>query len=54
MIFGSYKINVNSFDSDIDTVCIVPNFVNRSKHFFGDLIEILKNKTDGVSEIFSI
>ena len=48
--FGSYRLNVNTNDADIDTVCVVPNFINREDHFFIDLYELLKS-TPKVSEI---
>lgn len=48
--FGSYRLNVNTNDADIDTVCVVPNFINREEHFFVDLYEILKT-TAKVNEI---
>jgi poly(A) polymerase Pap1 len=29
LLFGSYVLGLNSNDSDIDVVCVVPNFINR-------------------------
>lgn len=47
------KTKVNSHESDIDTVCLVPHYVDRDNHFFGRLVEILKKRKE-VSEIFPI
>lgn len=33
-VFGSYKLKANCQDSDIDSVCVVPAFINREYHFF--------------------
>ena len=37
LVFGSYVLELNSNDSDVDVICVVPNFINREKHFFEDL-----------------
>jgi len=41
-IFGSYSLKANSFDGDIDMICIVPESFSREKHFFGSLAKKLK------------
>lgn len=41
LTFGSYMLQCYTKDSDIDTVCIVPNFIKRNEHFFGVLYDIL-------------
>jgi poly(A) polymerase len=28
-VFGSYRLKTNSYDGDIDMLCIVPEFINR-------------------------
>lgn len=40
--FGSYRLGVHSPDTDIDALCVVPRHVDRNKHFFGDLSEMLR------------
>ena len=40
--FGSYRLNVISNESDIDTICVVPKFFTREEHFFIDLVEKLR------------
>lgn len=32
--FGSHVLDLRSNSSDIDLVCVVPNFVTRDIHFF--------------------
>jgi len=44
---------VNSHDSDIDTVCLVPHFIDRDLHFFGNLVRILEERKE-VTELFPI
>lgn len=34
LTFGSHVLDLRSNSSDIDLVCVVPNFVNRENHFF--------------------
>lgn len=29
LVFGSYVLELNSNDSDVDVICVVPNFINR-------------------------
>lgn len=41
--FGSYRLGVHSPDTDIDALCVAPRHIDKSKHFFGELSEILKN-----------
>lgn len=52
-LFGSFKMQVNHKDSDLDTVCIVPSFISRDEHFFGGLLTILKG-FDKVREIYAV
>jgi len=42
LIFGSQELVSNSKESDIDSICVVPKFVEREKHFFGIFFETLK------------
>ena len=46
-------MNVNCEDSDIDTVCFCPNFVNREEDFIKDLYNILF-KTENISDLYAI
>lgn len=48
--FGSYSLGVHGPNTDIDTLCVAPRFVDRDKHFFGTLVEILK-KNPEVTEL---
>jgi len=40
--FGSFKLGVMSPTSDIDCLCVVPKYIDRHEHFFGDLYTILE------------
>lgn len=44
---------MNSRESDIDTVCVVPNFIKRDEHFFGTLSKTLSSNKD-VTEILEL
>ena len=39
--FGSYRLGVHAPNTDIDALCVAPRHVDRDKHFFGSLVEIL-------------
>ena len=53
LIFGSFRMQVNHKESDLDTICIVPSFVSRDAHFFGLLLQTLKSHAK-VSDIYPI
>lgn len=42
LVFGSLKLDSFTKDSDIDTVCVVPNFINREEDFFNKFYALLK------------
>ena len=42
LCYGSYKLGVSGPDGDIDALVLAPNYVNRDKHFFGTLYDLLK------------
>ena len=41
-VFGSYRLGVHTPDTDIDALCVAPRHIERSRHFFGELSEILR------------
>lgn len=41
LCFGSYKLGVSSKNGDIDSIILVPYYVDRDEDFFGDLFDIL-------------
>ena len=51
--FGSYRLGVHSPGTDIDALCVVPRDIERDKHFFGVLPDILRN-TEGVEELIEV
>ncbi len=40
--YGSWVIGATSNSSDVDLVCLAPNFIDRKKHFFKGLYERLE------------
>jgi len=51
--FGSYRLGVHGPGSDIDVLCVAPSHVERSSHFFGDLLNMLKREKD-VTELHDV
>ncbi|XP_063934190.1 poly(A) polymerase type 3-like [Zophobas morio] len=50
--FGSYRLGVHSKGADIDTLCVVPEHVDR-EDFFGSLYEELSNREE-VTELTAV
>lgn len=44
--FGSYRLDVHSPGTDIDALVVAPRQIDRNKHFFGVLPEILQKNKD--------
>ena len=44
LCYGSYKLGVSTPSGDMDTLVLVPTYVERNKHFFGLLFGILEQK----------
>eukprot|EP00501_MAST-03F_sp_TOSAG23-6_P000203 GSMAST32.ASY1.ANO1.206.1 assembled CDS len=41
-VSGSFRLGVNSPDGDIDAICLVPKYINRT-HFFDSYLKFLEN-----------
>ena len=44
--FGSYVLDLRSNSSDIDFICVCPNFIQRETHFFQGLAQKLQARPD--------
>ena len=44
--FGSYTLDLKSNSSDIDLICVCPNFIQRDTHFFNLLTNKIKEKPE--------
>jgi poly(A) polymerase len=44
--FGSYRLNVHSKSTDIDALVVAPRHIDRDKHFFGLLPNILRSQPE--------
>ena len=51
--FGSYRLGVHSPGTDIDALCVAPRHIDRTKHFFGVLPEMLRND-ERVTELVEV
>jgi poly(A) polymerase Pap1 len=51
--FGSYRLGVHGPGADIDVLCVAPKHVERNEHFFGELVNLLKNERE-VTEICDV
>lgn len=40
--FGSYHLGVHAPNTDIDALCVAPRHIDRKRHFFGTLVNILR------------
>ena len=52
-VFGSFRLKTNSYDGDIDLLCVVPEYFIRELHFFKQLANELR-KYKHFQEIFTI
>jgi poly(A) polymerase Pap1 len=52
-VFGSFRLKTNSYDGDIDILCVVPEYFSREQHFFKQLANEFR-KYQHFKEIFSI
>ncbi|KAG1109895.1 hypothetical protein G6F42_015504 [Rhizopus arrhizus] len=50
--FGSYKLGVHNTGADIDTLCVIPKFVER-EHFFTVMYTMLSERPE-VTELTSV
>ena len=51
--YGSHMLDVSTIDGDVDALVLAPKFVERDKHFFGELPSFLKEDPN-ISDIQTI
>lgn len=57
LCYGSYKLGVSSPHGDIDALVLSPSYVDRDKHFFGILFELLtqySKNNENIKDLTSI
>lgn len=57
LCYGSYKLGVSSPNGDIDALVLSPSYVDRDKHFFGTLFDLLvqySKDNENIKELTSI
>lgn len=57
LCYGSYKLGVSTPTGDMDTLVLTPKYVDREKHFFGLLYNILEQKAkenENIKDLTSI
>ena len=51
LCYGSYKLGVSTPTGDIDALVLAPLYVDRNKHFFGTLFDLLASIAKGNNQI---
>jgi len=46
LTYGSFSMDVSAKDGDLDTLLVVPDYIDRDKHFFGTFLDKLRECAD--------